>query len=295
MLPDSLPGGNPEGQGEDVGLNFTLLQGKLHARAVYYKSGTIRAQGQHGFGSTNTNPTVLTTRIVDGLVAAGLITSAEGDSHRVSANAILFDTTSEGYEFSLTANPSRNWRLQANYSNTTNFEENIGNELVAWAAQELAYFRGFPQDLPISGGTIASVIGLFEENMETQFAVEGEELRSNRKHKANFVTRYSFSTGRLKGLFIGGGYRFQSKNIGGRTPLPERAPIMGRAISVADAFAGYTIRRVPLLGQVRMQLNVANLFDNDEPLQTLFFADGSVRRVVRVAPRTWRLSANVEF
>jgi hypothetical protein len=52
---------------------------------------------------------------------------------------------------------------------------------------------------------------------------------------------------------------------------------------------------MPLVGQVRFQLNVSNLFDNDKPLETLFFDDGSVRRVVRVAPRMWRLSANVEF
>lgn len=295
MLPNSLPGGNPEGEGNDIGLSFTLLEGRLNARAVYYKSGTIGAQGQHGFGSSNTSPTPLSRRIVDGLVAAGLISSEEGDRHRVTANAIVFDTTSEGYEFSLTANPTKNWRLQANYSYTTNFEENVGIELKAWASQELAYFKEFPQELAITGGTIASVIALFEANMEVQFAAEGEELRSNRRHKANLVSRYSFSSGPLKGLFIGGGYRYQSKNLAGRTALPEAAPIWGRAISVADVFAGYTVRKVPLFGEVRLQLNVANVFDQDKPLETLFFNDGTVRRLVRVAPRTWRLSANVEF
>ncbi|MDO8543288.1 MAG: TonB-dependent receptor [Opitutaceae bacterium] len=293
MLPDSLPRGNPVGKGEDMGLNVALLDGKLHARAVYYKSGTVGAQGPHGFGGTGVSATSLTQRVVDALVGEGLISAAEGDQHRVTANGIVFDQTSEGYEVSLTANPTRDWRLQANYSYTTSFEENIGVEVKEWAGTELAYFRRFPQTLPSVGGTIGQAIAQFEDNMIEQFALAGEDVRANRKHKVNLFTRYTFSSGPLKGAFIGGGYRHQSKNPAGRTV--QGVIIHGRSTWLADALLGYRFPRVPVLKRLNLQLNVSNVFDDDRPLETYFFDDGSVRRLVRTAPRTWRLSAGVEY
>ena len=64
---------------------------------------------------------------------------------------------------------------------------------------------------------------------------------------------------------------------------------------LADAVVGYRFARVPVLKRLTLQLNVSNVFDDDRPLETYFFDNGTVRRLVRTAPRTWRLNASVEF
>lgn len=296
VLPDSQPPGNPEGSGEDMGFAVTLLDGKLHARAVYYRSGTVGAAGAHGFGSSTTSPGVITTQVLDALVGARLISNAEADARRVDANGVTYDRTSEGYEFSLTANPTKNWRLQVNYSQTSSFEENIGAELAAWAAELLPYLKRFPQTLATANGsTIAGVIANFESAMADQFALNGEDVGGNRKHKVNFFTRYTFSGGPLKGLFVGGGYRHQSKNVAGRDG-PQGEFLHGRSYWLADALLGYRFARVRWAERLSLQLNIANLFDETAPLITnLVEGPPRPRRLVPVAPRTWRLAASVEF
>ncbi len=298
VLPDSLPPGNPEGKGEDVGLALTLLDGRLYARALYYRSGTVGSAGPHGFGGSNTAPGVITTQVFDALVGAGLMGRDDADARRVDANGVTYDRTSEGYEFSLTANPTKNWRVQANYSITSSFEENIGSELAARAAEILPYLKRFPQTLPTANGsTIGGVIARFEEAMVQQFDLNGEDVGGNRRHKVNVFARYTISESRLKGLYLGGGYRHQSKNVAGRDAASGEL-LHGRSYWLADALIGYRFARppLPLIRRLSLQLNVANVFDEDAPLVTILVPNPvRPQRIVPVAPRTWRLAANVEF
>jgi hypothetical protein len=298
VLPDSAIPGNPRGKGRDMGIAFNFLDGRINSRAVYYTSASKGLNDNHGFGGTGTSPTSFTTLALDSLVDAGLITEAVAAPRRSTANGIVYDRASEGYEFTLTANPTKNWRLQANYSYTTSFEENIGLELKAWADEMLPFLRSFPgTTLASNFGNLAGVIARFEEAMEDQFALEGASVGANRKHRVNFFTRYTFSTGLLEGGYIGGGYRHQSKNVVGRNG-PQGEFLHGRSYWLADALMGYRLdrlARVPWLKRVNLQLNIANLFDDQEPLVTSYFDDGSLRRWVTVPGRSWRLSANVEF
>ncbi len=294
VLPDEMPAGNPEGKGEDMGIAVTLLEGRLYARAVKYSSKTIGNSGKHGFGNNNTSPLGLTTNVLDTLVANGLLSVAEADSRRVNVDGVLFDRASEGYEFSLTANPTKNWRMMVNYSYTSSFDDAIGVELAAWAAETLPYFRTFPQGLATpNNSTIGDVIKVFEDAANDQFSLVGEDLGGLRKQKVSIFTRYSFSSGLLKGAFIGGGYRHQSKNIVGRAITGEF--IHGPSYWEANALLGYRFSNVPVFNRMSMQLNVSNLFDDQTPRYTQVTADGLIRRWRPIAPRTWRLSANVEF
>jgi outer membrane receptor for monomeric catechols len=138
------------------------------------------------------------------------------------------------------------------------------------------------------------VIANFESAMADQFALEGEDVGGTRKHKVNLFTRYSFTSGRLRGAYIGGGYRHQSKNVAGRNG-PRGEFIHGPSYWLADAVIGYRVPRFPHLRRVNFQLNIANLFDANRPLVTHYFDDGRVRRWFPLAPRTWRLSASCEL
>jgi outer membrane receptor for ferrienterochelin and colicin len=101
-----------------MGITANLLDGKINLRAVRNSSKSVGLHHSHGFGAAGTSPTSFTTLALDALVNAGLIAEAEAEPRRSTANGIIFDRASEGYETTLTANPTKNWRLQANYSYT---------------------------------------------------------------------------------------------------------------------------------------------------------------------------------
>jgi outer membrane receptor protein involved in Fe transport len=72
--------------------------------------------------------------------------------------------------------------------------------------------------------------------------------------------------------------------------------LYGNSFWSVDALAGYTIRNLGWFPDIKLQLNVRNLFDDRDPL-VLRYADDH-RTVLReriVAPRTWRLTASFEF
>ena len=64
----------------------------------------------------------------------------------------------EGYEFSLTANPTRNWNVQASFSYTDGYTSEVAPEVQAWAATEIPFFRRFDQNISTAQGTIAQVL-----------------------------------------------------------------------------------------------------------------------------------------
>jgi outer membrane receptor protein involved in Fe transport len=99
----------------------------------------------------------------------------------------------------------------------------------------------------------------------------------------------------VKGLTVGGGYRYQGKaptQIGAGQVLYYSEPH-----GDTDAFASYGFRFPRLVkGPVRVQLNVRNVFNETDPRITTWHADGvRVRSVYVVEPRSWRLTANMEF
>jgi outer membrane receptor for monomeric catechols len=111
----------------------------------------------------------------------------------------------------------------------------------------------------------------------------------------NLFTSYSFHEGLLKGASIGGGYRHQSKN-----PIGLYAPRVlqyGPSYWDAHLMLGYRLNNLLWFKRVSLQLNIANLFDETSPLVIKRTLDGTeINRRVRLRdPRSWRLSANVDF
>ena len=117
-----------------------------------------------------------------------------------------------------------------------------------------------------------------------------------RPYKANASGRYSFTEGKLKGAFAGGGVRWQGTSKLGRAFL-GRAPNGNRIFGETyhgpedfklDVFAGY--RRRVSVGRfntdLTVQLNVTNLTDEDEvmPLRYNNFKSGYTR-VLLFEPR----------
>lgn len=300
ILPRGIQGPPTRGEGRDFGVALDLLEGRLYARAVRFETSSEGEIGfQFGNIGTGANQPILDALRRDPDGAGPLqpyITQAEADARAIPANnGSAYDRESDGYEFSLTANPTSNWRLQLNYSLTNGVETNIAPEVIAYWDEAKPYFLSFPQNLQTTGVlTIADEIRELQDLIDNQKSVEGIGLIGNRKHKASVVARYSFTERGLKGAFIGGGYRYQGRMLTGRstdgTDVLQYAPPVGEV----NAFVGY---RIPLKGKHRLsvQLNVTNLFDETDPIITRYFGTGNlsqVRRVILREPRVWRLTVN---
>ncbi len=297
----SRVGDNPKGEGEDYGIDLNLFDGKIYVRATRFTTNRVGAQG-FAYGGTVDNPTVLSDRVLTQLVTNGLITTAEREKRRISSGGYEFDVASTGYEFSVIANPTKGWRLQANYSISDPVSSNIAPEIKAWAASELAFFRTFDPSIPITAvnTTLGAEIARWEQAHSVNQSVDGVGTAGNRREKFSVVTNYSFRNGFLKGLRIGGTVQHQSKQVTAATT--SGGVIYGNSFTRADASVAYNFGRVSrfhFLKNLDLQLNVYNVLNQTDPLQTRP-ANPNATVVVfnRLAPQQptyWRLSANLTF
>jgi iron complex outermembrane recepter protein len=217
-----------------------------------------------------------------------------------AANASAFDSVSDGYELSMVANPTPNWRILANYSYTDRIRTNI-------AARDALPWYGFTEDnrllvegvtqnpngtytvTPgafVAGGTIARWITLGGQHPDANPATlvtstgvtvaqeildltrflnedrqEQEQRWGLRPHQVSVFTSYDLTEGRLRGFTIGGGYRWREANIIGEDA--SGGELRGRILSAADLMIRYRHKLAGgrFKGSLTYQLNVANLFD----------------------------------
>jgi iron complex outermembrane recepter protein len=299
-LPDDGTPGNPlpiappKGKGKDFGLALNLFENKLITRATYFE--TIGAR------QSTTSPSAVRSanvRIMQALYDNALISQDEFQLRTTTGGHGLFDHASRGVEFQTTANPSRNWRFQANYAYLDAVEENLFREWLAWHKQNVDYLSKFNTTgiLTSAGRTIPGEVDFYLENLATFTDNDGGTKMGSRRHKVSFFGRYNLSTGWLNGAYVGGGYRFQSKMFTGNDPRDD-SEIWSPAFWRADAVAGYTVRRLGKGRRLSFQLNVMNVFDIRDPLITRYQFIGNERFVFRSvpqAPRTWRFTTNFEF
>lgn len=294
VLPRAAIATPPEGAGQDYGVGVELLEGRLYARAVRF---TTSVKGEVGFGGAPHQNS--SNAILDGLRSANLISQSDYDARRLDGlNGQRRDKDTEGYELTLTANPTKNWRLSVNYSRTEGTEDNIIPEVVAWWTEAKAYYQRFPQNTPTGIGvdTLATEIQEEDDRISDAKSVEGFGLIGNRKHKANFFTRYTFAEGFLKGLYLGGGYRYQGRMLTGRAGdgvTLQYAPAYGEA----NLLAGYSLRFKDRR-RLNVQINVSNLFDETDPIISRYFTSGDLKRARRILirePRSVRVTTTVAF
>ena len=299
-LPDDGTPGNPipvappKGEGEDFGLALSLFENRIQARATYSTTAGAR--------QSTTSPTatrLINVRILQALLDNRLITQGEYESRTNVGLHGLFDHKTEGLELQTTINASRHWRAQINYAFVDAVEENLFREWGAWEALNAQYLAKFNTAgiVTSSGRTIPEEVTLYREDLLTFTENDGGTKMGSRRHKVSFFNRYDFSSGWLRGSYVGGGYNYQSKMFTGRDPR-DRSAVMSPSFWTADLMAGYTLRGLGRNRRLSLQLNVFNLFDERDPLITRYQFIGQNRfifRTVPQAPRSWRLTTNFEF
>ena len=143
--------------------------------------------------------------------------------------------------------------------------------------------------------------------------VSYEAKQDGRDWRVNFVSRYAFNEGTLRGSFVGAGYRFRSpQNLGylatlvanefpltgapAQVLVPARdAPIEGAVVSETELFLGYS-RKLGKRVNWRVQLNIRNVFDDQDPMkQRANISAGFVTVYAVPEPRSFILTNTFTF
>jgi hypothetical protein len=142
---------------------------------------------------------------------------------------------------------------------------------------------------------------------------DGQRVENGRDWRVNFVTRYGFTEGVLRGAFVGTGYRWRSPQVLGylasqvqnEFPLPgspsqilvpsRSAPIEGSVMAETELFFGYS-RRIGKRVNWRAQLNIRNVFDHQDRMsQRANISAGFVSVYAVPEPRSFILTNTFSF
>ena len=227
--------------------------------------------------------------------------------------AVTDDTESKGYEFELTANPLPNWRIAFNAAKTQAVISNVGgaaldglvsymDNLMAGPAGDLIRFN--------SDYSAANELRTDWSAWRGQYTLlkleQGTDAPELRDWSLNFITDYMFDRGVIKGLGVGGGYRWQDKVVIGYPVVPNAtnptlasfnlaAPYYGPALGYCDLWINYE-RKVTKKVDWRIQLNVFNVGKHDGLIPISVEPDGHTWAAARIAPvQEWQLSNTFFF
>lgn len=293
---------NSKGKTDDYGLRFSLLNGKLALSVNKFKT---LADNQ----ARNANATVGGTRAILGRLRDNYKTRGDSHFQDLSGpggypvdTGNVADTWSyvaEGYEMNLVFNPSRNWRMALSGSENVNQQGahllGIGQYLYTDTKfQGLGTWRGFAAELnKVAAGQPSNAFDLDptsstaraqaqadalyitqqadaqEKVWKDDQALTGIVTARNGKHGFNGLVTRVFTEGRLKGLSVGGNFRWRSAGTIGYQRLPDTLgrprgvidvskPVSGEDFWDLGAMLAYE-RRVFNNIAWRIQLNVQNL------------------------------------
>ncbi len=299
VLPD---GGVPPpvtGSGKDMGVMVDFLgDNRYFLRATYYKSDQLNDASVIPNGLTVSTSGSLggdnLLNILGDLRDAGKLTSAQYDAQAVTYNAGIIDLFTKGYEAEFVANPTPNLTLRLGYSYTDRRRGSHYKEIYAYFDVKFPEWRALAAGDNTLLASVNSEIATIESELAAQTSRQSAPF-ATRPHKANLTGRYRFNEGRLKGAFVGGAVRYQSRNFVS-TNSDTNTDYWGTPTLFCDAFAGRRARLPVLHLPVTIQLNVSNLTNSYRTgVGRYNTAYDGLLRVYLNPPRTYRLTTTVEF
>ena len=209
----------------------------------------------------------------------------------------LADLATDGYEVNFTGNITPVWRVIVNVSKTESVQTNMLKRSRAAAAVAVPLWRNpAAQSLQTTAGvSVAQEILNYQNWLAATTAVENTGTVGHRELEARAFTRYDFTTGRLKGAFIGGGLSYGSAPVIGRSTTGTLFTASIRR--EADALLGYRTRLPQWLGRagVELQLNANNLLQQKDYTLVRRDPDGQLFRAAVNPPTSYALSARFSF
>lgn|GEM_PF-902292 len=311
---DVLP--NPQGKGSDYGMRFSLFESRLFFDLTYYTNENVNAAE---------NITVNTAgdfSQFNDIWAA--VASFTGDAKYLSpphsnlsfVKQDIVSTTSKGWEFTLTGNPSKHWRVTVNGSvrgdNTTSPRGYYTN---LYLAQYIPLVKSHPewQNLNANGVTVAAAVASLQNTLTNFNAVRSSP-------SANFASNWTLNLIQtyelpreakilgvpLGGISIGGSMNARGKAVDGfavnsALVLDPTAPYYAPGYTNFGAWVTYKRKLFKNRIDWRLQMNVRNLFDDNtvSPLITVDSRDGKHTPNVAIyqlkEPRTYQFTSTFKY
>ena len=237
-------------------------------------------------------------------------TSSQSHDDRVDTVVSTSDVVAKGWDYEVTYNPTKSWRISANASQSVAIRSNTGAALNAFGDQITALMQGPAGNIPNGTNSTTALRDQFAQqvvDIKKEIALDGSPSPEARKWRYNIVSNYTIAEGRLKNVKFGGAIRWQDKvaigypvinvPIGSVTfnPLNDvKHPYFGPTETNYDAWIGYSSRVTKGI-KWSLQLNVRNLGVNRKLIPVAAQPDGSIA-VYRIAePMTWSLTNRFEF
>jgi outer membrane receptor protein involved in Fe transport len=214
-------------KGVDVGLRLSLFQNRLSLSAASYRNSEVNNAFDPGI-QTNIN-TIVRTRPVGSTSAADI--NRRGIPFVPAVLRDVRDRQAEGYEFEITANPRKGWRLTGNVGLPKVYESNSYQDSKAYLEANLGSLKQVVIDAGgvVSGDDVASVDTSIPPDVRSpdlngaitaynnliaakKNFIDGKRIIQNQPN-FNLYSDYSFQGGILKGLRLGAGVQYRGKAI----------------------------------------------------------------------------------
>jgi len=256
--------GVPVGEGTEISARFSLFPDAQDARLRRIEINLVKYHNYRPNDRYNPAPNI---QIRDELSAIFPTEFQSGQDYQT--------TTTEGYEFELTANVTRHWRTTFNVGTNKVVTENRAPLLHGFQAEA----KALGQPTPLLDDFLTTI-------------PEGVPNAGYTKARGNIFTRYTFTEGFFRGGFVGGGVQYRQKTYRGNgdhdsNPATPVVAMWSPGYSLYTLLAGYSTKLYNR--PVSFALNVSNLFDKD------YYRSGGVASGSWGDPRAYRLTMNVDF
>ena len=319
-----VPGTN--GTGRDFGLRLDLWKRRLSLRLNWFENTEHGVTPANDIVSFRGGMATIEQRIRD---VGGLDPSIPADvfdpvAFPASRYSFLRDNVARGLDIEIVANPTERWRLSITAGRQRTTESNIGTDWFVWEERRRPVWEGVTDrrtgsatsgargwdNVRISDSSPLTIRQHWNAEVKAKGdynrAIDGLVREDQREWRVNLFTTYDLRE-RVKGLTVGGGFRYRSgaavgfplKTINAGTSTAQEVfdvehPFMTGSEIYTDFMLSYQRRLFKGLGW-KAQLNVRNLFDRSGliPLDTL--SDGSWGSVASLRPRQIILSSTFTF
>jgi len=285
-------------EGWDTGLRFSLLGGRVNATALRYQGKQSNLTVSTGSNGQNIN-NIAATNVLGNLSLSGINARGLQDVPRTYSDTVARKT--EGYEFEVTANLSRGWRLITNlaFANARQGDALAGTR--AYFAQNQNLLKQILNDAGVNVG--ADNVAVFAATTTTANSPDAASARDSwnglmqtlqnttigyqkvarlTEVTGNLFSDYTIQSGSFKNVRLGGGVNYRGREVIGfrgadsiRNPANANAaiddpgvnaftPVYRPSYYTGTAVFGYSRRIFEY--PVRFDLRIENLFNNDEPL-----------------------------
>ena len=224
------------------------------------------------------------------------------------------DVSSKGYELEVTARPLKNWNVTFNVSKVNATQVALGQSVqthlegmkhlfLDTAFGQTAMWGGYTDQ----GAWKQSFMQMLWAPYNIQKALTGADQPEIRKWRFNAVTNYDFEQGRLKGLNVGGAFRWEDRpTLGYGKHLADlgegqkiwiadvNQPLYGPADQHFDFWVGYQ-RKLTNAIDWRIQVNVRSVGEKTKLVPITLQANGDIAQSRIQEGQTFEVSTKFTF